>query len=151
VQDLKPHDKDGKALTMRAQMEQHRADPTCAGCHARMDPLGFALENYDGVGKWRTEDAGSVIDPTGTLPDGTEFRGPAGLKKNLLASHRDEFLSTVTTKLLTYALGRGLEYYDQPAIRAIVRDASRENYTLPALVAAIVKSPPFQTRRISEP
>ena len=136
---------------MRQAMEQHRADPTCASCHARMDPLGFAMENYDGVGKWRTQDAGSVIDASGTLPDGTKFDGPAGLKKILLTTHRDEYLSTVTTKLLTYALGRGLEYYDQPAVRSIDREASRDNYTLSALITAIVKSTPFQMRRTQEP
>ena len=99
-------------------MEQHRANPTCAACHARMDPIGFALENYDGVGEWRTKDAGSTIDATGKLPDGTTFEGPAGLKKLLLTAHRDEFSRTFTEKLLTYALGRGLEYYDRPAMRA---------------------------------
>ena len=150
VPELKPHGKDGRPLAMREAMEQHRADPTCAGCHARMDPLGFALENYDGVGKWRTEDAGGAIDASGTLPDGTKFDGPAGLKKALLTAHRDEYLSTVTTKLLTYALGRGLEYYDQPAVRSIDREASRDNYTLSALITAIVKSTPFQMRRTQE-
>ncbi len=147
VPDLKPHDKDGKKMTLRAAMEQHRADPVCASCHAKMDPLGFALENYDGVGKWRTQEAGSTIDATGVLPDGTKFDGPAGLREALLTTHRDEFIATVTTKLLTYALGRGVEYYDQPAVRAIDRNAARENYTLTALITEIVKSTPFQMRR----
>jgi hypothetical protein len=151
VPDLKPHGKDGKLLTLRAAMEQHRADPICASCHAKMDPLGFALENYDGVGKWRTQEAGSPIDATGVLPDGTRFDGPAGLRKALLTTHREEFISTVTTKLLTYALGRGVEYYDQPAVRAIDREAARDNYTLTALISAIVKSTPFQMRRTQGP
>jgi hypothetical protein len=145
------HTKDGRILTARQTMEQHRSDPVCASCHARMDPLGFAMENYDGVGKWRTQDVGSVIDASGTLPDGTTFAGPAGLKNLLLTTHRDEFISTVTSKLLTYALGRGLEYYDRPAIRAIDREACRDNYTLSALITATVKSTPFQMRRTQEP
>jgi Protein of unknown function (DUF1592)/Protein of unknown function (DUF1588)/Protein of unknown function (DUF1587)/Protein of unknown function (DUF1585)/Protein of unknown function (DUF1595)/Planctomycete cytochrome C len=142
--------KDGKQLTMRQQMEQHRANPTCASCHARMDPIGFSLENYDGVGKWRSKDAGSAIDASGKMPDGTTFQGPAGLKNLLLDKHRDEFISTFTEKLLTYALGRGVEYYDRPAMRAIIRDAATENTTIPALIQSIVKSPQFQTRRTRE-
>ena len=151
VPDLKAHGQDGKPLTMRAAMEQHRADPICASCHARMDPLGFAMENYDGVGKWRTEDAGRTIDVSGTLPDGTKFSGPAGLKKALETKDRDAFIATVTSKLLTYALGRGLQYYDEPTVRAIDREAARDNDTLPALINAIVKSTPFQMRRTEEP
>lgn len=151
IPELIPEGKDGRQLTMREQMEQHRSNAVCASCHARMDPLGFALENYDGVGKWRAKDAGSAIDATGKLPDGTAFDGPAGLKKALADSHRDEFLNTFTDKLLTYALGRGLEYYDQPAIRAINREAARDNYRFSAIVTAIVNSEPFQMRRSPEP
>ncbi len=114
----------GANSALRQQMEQHRANAICASCHSRMDPLGFALENYDGVGEWRAKDAGSPIDASGKLPDGTHFNGPAGLQHPLLTAHRDEFLATVTEKLLTYALGRGLEYYDKPAIRAIAREAA---------------------------
>jgi hypothetical protein len=147
---LEPHSKDGKLLTMRQQMEQHRTNPVCSSCHARMDPIGFALENYDGVGAWRSKDAGSVIDAAGKLPDGTLFEGPAGLTKLLLTKYRDEFIATFTSKLLTYALGRGLEYYDTPAVRAIMRDAERQNSTIPALIQAIVKSPQFQIRRTPE-
>jgi hypothetical protein len=147
---LEAHSKDGRTLTMRQQMEQHRANPTCASCHSRMDPIGFSLENYDGVGKWRSKDAGSVIDATGKLPDGTTFQGPAGLKNLLLTGHRDEFISTFTEKLMTYAFGRGIEYYDRPAMRAIIRDAAPENTTIPALIKSIVKSPQFQTRRTRE-
>jgi hypothetical protein len=145
------HAKDGRILTARQTMEQHRTDPVCASCHSRMDPLGFAMENFDGVGKWRSQDAGSVIDASGTLPDETAFTGPAGLKNLLLTSHRDEFIATVTSKLLTYALGRVPQYYDQPAVRSIDREACRENYTLSALITAIVKSTPFQMRRTQEP
>ena len=151
IPDLKPHGKDGRQITIREAMEQHRSNATCATCHARMDPLGFALENYDDVGKWRAQDAGATIDATGKLPDGTQFNGPAGLKKALLSAHRDEFLNTFTSKLLTYALGRGLEFYDQPAIRAITCDAARDDYRMSALVTAIVKSTPFQMRRTPEP
>jgi len=149
VPSLEAH-KDGKKLTMRQQMEMHRANPTCASCHARMDPIGFALENYDGIGAWRSEDAGSKIDAAGKLPDGTVFEGPAGLTKLLLTRYRDDFVLTFTDKLLTYALGRGLEFYDQPALRSIVREAAREKTTIPAIIQAIVKSPQFQMRRTPE-
>jgi len=142
--------KDGRHLTTREAMEAHRSNAVCASCHMRMDPLGFAMENYDGVGKWRTEDGGGKIDPAGRLPDGSTFQGPAGLKKAMLASHRDEFLVTVTGKLLTYALGRGLEYYDMPAVRSITRQAAKDNYRVSALVTAIVQSTPFQMRRVPE-
>ena len=147
VPDLMPHGKDGKPLTMRQQMEQHRADPVCASCHSRMDPLGFALENYDGVGRWRDKDSGNSIDPSGKLPDGSKFAGPAGLKKALLSNHRDEFVETATEKLVLYALGRGLEYYDLPAVRTISREAAKDDYRMAALITAIVKSTPFQMRR----
>jgi hypothetical protein len=151
IPELKPHGKDGRKLTAREQMEQHRANPVCASCHARMDPLGFALENYDGVGRWRSTDAGSPIDASGKLPDGTGFVGPAELKKTLVTSDADEFINTVTEKLLLYALGRGLEYYDKPAVRSITREAARNDYKMSALVTAIVKSTPFQQRRTQDP
>ncbi|MBZ5577520.1 MAG: DUF1592 domain-containing protein [Acidobacteriia bacterium] len=142
---LQPEASDGKPLSVRQQMQLHRSNAVCASCHARMDPLGFALENYDGVGKWRTDDAGAPIDASGKLPDGTEFIGPAGLRK-VLVSRRQEFIATVTTKLLTYALGRGLEFYDQPAVRAIDRTAGSDS-TFSSLVLGIVNSPPFQMTR----
>ncbi len=151
VPELKPHAQDGRPLTMREQMEQHRVIPTCAACHSRMDPIGFALENYDAIGRWRAKDAGSLIDASGKLPDGTQFDGPAGLKKLLLTSYRDDFVTAVTEKLLTYALGRGLEYYDKPAVRAITRRAAREDYRMSAVITAIVESTPFQMRRTPEP
>ena len=138
--------KNGKALTMREQMEQHRANPVCAACHARMDPIGFALENYDGVGKWRDKDGGGTIDASGRLPDGTEFSGPAGLTDLMTGKYRDDFVRTVTEKLMTYALGRGVEYYDLPTVRAISREAAKDNYRLSSIILAIVKSTPFQMR-----
>jgi hypothetical protein len=150
VPELKAHAKDGRQLTMREQMQVHRANPICTSCHARMDPIGFALENYDGVGKWRTDDGGSKIDASGKLPGAEEFTGPAGLRKIMLEGHRDEFIHTVTEKLLTYALGRGLEPYDQPTVRAITRQAGRDDYRVSALVTAIVQSTPFQMRRTAD-
>ena len=150
VPDLKDHAEDGRALSLREQMEKHRADSTCASCHSRMDPLGFALENYDGVGKRRTKDADGVIDTTGSLPDGTKFQGPGGLR-NLLLSRRDQFVETFAEKLLTYALGRGLEYYDQPAVRAITRTAAKDDYRVSSVIVAITRSTPFQMRRAQDP
>jgi hypothetical protein len=151
VPDLKPHAPDGRLLTMREAMEQHRSNAICQSCHARMDPIGFALENYDGVGKWRDKDAGSPIDVSGKLPGGVQFEGAPGLKKILVSNYRDQFEDTVTEKLLTYALGRGLEYYDRPAVRSIMRQAARDNFRISALIGAIVKSTPFQMRRTAEP
>jgi mono/diheme cytochrome c family protein len=150
IPDLIPHAKDGRNLTMREQMEQHRANAICASCHVRMDPLGFALENYDGVGRWRDKDSGNTIDASGKLPDGRQFSGPAELKKKLMAGH-DEFINTATEKLLLYALGRGIEYYDKPAVRLIEREAAQDDYRVSALITAIVKSTPFQMRRSPEP
>jgi hypothetical protein len=115
-----------------------------------MDPIGFALENYDGVGRWRGEDAGSPIDATGTLPDGTAFTGPAGLNQLLLTKYRDDFVRTATEKLLTYALGRGVEYYDYPAIRSIMREAARDEDRVSSWILAIVNSAPFQMRKGSD-
>jgi hypothetical protein len=134
-------------LSLRAAMELHRADPACAGCHKPMDPIGFALENYNGIGEWRNEDGGSPIDATGKLPDGTEFTGPAGLNKTLTTVRREEFATTVASKILIYALGRGLEYYDQPVVRSILRECSAGDYRLRDLITAVVMSTPFQMRR----
>jgi hypothetical protein len=149
VPTLEPHGKNGK-LTMRQAMEEHRANPMCATCHSRMDPIGFALENYDGIGAWRDKDNGAAIDASGKLPDGSVFNGPTGLTRLLLDRHRDEFFSTFTEKLMIYALGRGVESYDRPAMRAIMREAAKQNTTIPALIDAIVKSPQFQMRRTRE-
>ena len=142
-----PH---GKVVSMREQMQAHRANPTCAACHARMDPIGFALENYDAVGRWRDEDAGAPIDASGKLPDGTGFSGPSGLNELLLTKYRADFVRTAVEKLLTYALGRGVDYHDYPTIRSIDRDAARDNYRISSLILAIVKSTPFQMRRGSD-
>jgi hypothetical protein len=131
---------------MRERMEQHRNNAICAGCHRPMDPLGFALENFDGIGRWRSQEGGSAIDASGTLPDGTAFSGPVELRK-LLLERREEFVTTVTEKLLTYALGRGLEAYDMPAVRRIVSDARRDDFRWSSVVLGIVKSLPFQMRR----
>jgi mono/diheme cytochrome c family protein len=145
VPSLKEANAHAKPLTMRARMEEHRVNPTCASCHSRMDPLGFALENYDALGKWRAVDAGAPVDASGVLPDGATFSGPSELKSILLA-RRDQFVTTLTEKLLTYALGRELEYFDQPAVRRIVRDAAAGGYRWSALVTGIVRSTPFQMR-----
>ncbi len=126
---------------MREQMQVHRANPVCASCHSRMDPIGFALENYDGVGKWRDEDAGAKIDASGTLPDGTVFHGPAGLRQLLLTKYKDDFVHTAIEKLLTYSLGRGLESYDFPTVRAITREAAQDNYRFASLIAGVVPAP----------
>ncbi len=131
-----------KPLTMRAQMEQHRANPACAGCHRLMDPLGLALDNFDAVGGWRLKDAGTLIDANVQLIDGTAVDGPAGLRQALLR-RPDLFVQTVTEKLMTYALGRPLEYYDMPTVRAIVRDAAKSNYKFSALVVGVIHSTPF--------
>jgi cytochrome c551/c552 len=134
-------------LSLRAALEQHRADPGCAGCHAVMDPIGFALENYNGIGQWRAEDGGSPIDASGKLPDGTKFNGPSGLRNTMSTSKREEFANTVTEKLLTYGLGRGLEYYDQPAVRSILRECGSGDYRMRDLIQAVVMSTPFLERR----
>jgi hypothetical protein len=148
---LKPHSSDGKPLTMRQQMEQHRNNPACSGCHARMDPIGFALENYDAIGKWRAKDGQSAIDASGALPDGAAFDGPAGLTKLLRTAYRDDFVRTVAEKLLTYALGRGVEAEDKPVVRSIMRQAARDDYRLSALILAVEESVPFQMRRTPGP
>jgi hypothetical protein len=150
VPELKPKSKDGRHLSLREAMEEHRSNAVCSSCHARMDAIGFALENFNGIGEWRSTDGGAPIDARGKLPDGTGFDGPAGLRKILLEKHRDEFIQTFTEKLFVYALGRGLEPQDKPAVRSIVRQAARENYRMSAFLAAIVESVPFQMRRASE-
>ena len=148
VGDLKIKSETGGILSMRQRMEEHRANPVCASCHSMMDPLGLALENFDAVGRWRTLGEGSApIDASSVLPNGTRFEGPAGLRQELLAS--DRFVATLTEKMLTYALGRGLEHYDAPAVRAILRDAAPGDYRLSALIAGIVQSTPFRMRRAS--
>jgi mono/diheme cytochrome c family protein len=144
-------DDEVRVLTMRERMEQHRANPACAVCHRVMDPLGFALENFDGLGRWRdtTGDLGAEIDSSGTLPDGTDFNGPEGLREILL-SKQELFVETFTQRLLTYALGRGVEHYDLPVVRKITRDAADDDYRWSSIILGIVRSVPFQMRRASD-
>ena len=133
-----------KVLPMREQMAAHRANPVCAGCHAQMDQLGFALENFDAIGEWRDiYVSGAHVDSAAALPDGTKFNGPTELRQ-VLRKHSDEFLTTVSERLLTYALGRGLEAADAPAVRKIKRDAAGDNYRFGSLIQAIVTSTPFR-------
>ena len=141
-------DKSTKVLSMRERMELHRANPTCAACHKVTDPIGFALENFDGLGRWRETSGASrePIDSSGILPDGTRFDGPVGLREVLL-SKKELFIDTFTERLLTYALGRGVEYYDLPAIRKIRQDAADKNYRWSSIISGIVTSIPFQMRR----
>jgi hypothetical protein len=134
-------DKDVSQLSMRQRMELHRASPVCASCHARMDPLGFALENFDGLGRWR-----AGVDASGVLPDGTKIDGPVGLRQVLL-DKKDQFVTTATERLLTYALGRGVEPYDMPAVRTIARDAAPRDYRWSSIIMGVVTSVPFQMRR----
>ena len=143
-----PEEQTGKVLTVRERTENHRKNPVCAACHAKIDPLGFAMENFDAIGQWRDRDreAGVPIDASGQLPDGSKFNGPVELR-NLMVGREAAFAGTVTKKLLTYALGRGVEYYDMPAVRKVMRDAAPSEYRWSAIVMGIVQSVPFQMRR----
>ncbi len=132
--------------SVRQRLERHRASPSCASCHAVMDPVGFSLEPFDLIGKWRESDGGAPVNAAGRLADGTALDGPASLRKALL-DRRDSVAATAAEKLLTYALGRRVEYYDMPAVRAVVREAARTNYRFSSLIAGIVKSVPFQMKR----
>jgi cytochrome c553 len=136
----------GASATMRQQLEAHRNNATCASCHARMDPLGFGLENFDAIGAWRDKDGKFDVDATGTLPDGKTFSGPVELRA-ILKSDPDAIASAITEKMLTYALGRGLELYDRPAVRTITTRMAAEDYRFASLVLGIVNSRPFQMRR----
>ena len=136
----------GTAKSLRAQMEEHRANAICATCHSRMDPIGFGLENYDAIGQWRTEDGKFPIEGTGSLTNGKTFTGPAELE-SVLAQQPDVFAGAITEKMLTYALGRGLEHYDRPAVKQIEAGLARDNYRFSSLVLGIVNSLPFQQRR----
>jgi hypothetical protein len=136
----------GPPKSIRERLEQHRKNPSCASCHSVIDPLGFALENFDVIGGWRTVDeTGNSVDTGGMTLSGARVDGLAGLRKLLLAQP-DQFPRTVTEKLMAYALGRKLEYYDRPAIRKIVRDAAVQNYRWSALILGIVESPAFLMR-----
>ena len=146
VPPLEESDAAGQPLaSMRDRMAAHRKNPACASCHLRMDPLGFALENFDAIGRWRTTDGTSAIDASGTLPDGTTFDGPAEFREALLL-RREEFVRTFTEKLLMYALGRAVQYYDMPAVRTIMRDAAADDYRWSSVILGIVKSSPFRMR-----
>jgi len=146
VPPLKENEEGAKPKSVRELMEEHRKNPACAGCHAVMDPLGFSLENFDGIGEWRTKDQSGPIDASGQLADGTKVEGPVTLRQALM-KHPEQFAGTVTEKMMTYALGRGLEYYDMPVVRGIVHDAVRNDYKLSSIIIDIVKSTPFQTRK----
>ena len=144
---LKPN-AEGTAIeqTMRQRMEEHRANPACASCHKLMDPIGFALENFDGIGKWRTTQAGQKLDSAGVLTDGSKVDGVASLRA-MLERYKPQFLRTFTEKMLTYGLGRGVDYDDMPVVRSIVRDAGKSDYRFSSIVLGIVKSDPFQMNR----
>jgi hypothetical protein len=133
--------------TLREQMARHSTDPNCASCHVRMDPIGFGLENFDAVGAWREQDGGSPIDPAGRLTTGESFAGAAALADVLATSKREEFVAAFADRLLTYALGRGLEYYDRPAIERIVAGAREDDYAFSCVILEVVNSFPFQYRR----
>ena len=145
---LATDDEGGKALTLKQAMERHRANPVCASCHKLMDPIGFALEHFDAIGSFRMryEDANAEVDASGILFDGSEFNNTKEFQ-DVFMEHSDRVVHTVTGKLLTYALGRGVEYYDQPAIREIVHKITPENYSWPSLILAVAESMPFQYRR----
>ncbi|HYR85658.1 MAG TPA: DUF1592 domain-containing protein [Terriglobia bacterium] len=145
VPPLQESSADGKVLSLRERMEQHRANTVCAGCHRLMDPIGFALENFDGVGHWRTNEDGAKIDPSGTLFNGATLDGAAGLRQ-ALAAQPAVFVGVMTEKMLTYAVGRGIEYYDMPAVRKVVQDAGNKDFRFSSIVLGIVKSTPFQMK-----
>src|SRR4051794_30334266 len=149
VPELVENEKAQLTGSLRQRMEQHRKNPSCANCHARMDPIGFAFENYDAIGKWRTKDGKFDVDPSGTLPDNKTFKGPAELKK-ILKDKKDLFARNLVEKLMIYALGRGLEHYDRPAIDAVVAALAKNDYKFSVLATEITKSLPFRYRRGKE-
>ena len=147
VPDLPARGEDGQVATVRDRLQRHRESPACSVCHAPMDPLGLALENYDAIGRWRlTGEGGLPIDASGQLPDGTAFEGLTGLR-SLLLERREQFVGTLTEKLLAYSLGRGPEYYDRPTVRAITRAAAADEYRWSSIIVGIVQSSPFRMRR----
>jgi len=139
---LKENGTDGERHTVRERLEAHRKNPSCAICHVRMDPLGFSLENFDALGQWRATSDGAPVDASAALPDGSRFDGVVGLR-TLLVAHRDDFVRTFTERLLSYAIGRGIESADLPAVRRIVRDAGPQDYKWSAIIAGVVRSAPF--------
>ena len=134
------------AKTLRKRMEQHRKNPSCASCHARIDPLGFGMENFDPIGRWRTQEAGAPLDSSGVLPDGRKFKGPVQLR-TILLEQRKQFVQTLADRLLTYGLGRGLESYDKCSVDAVVAEAGKNQDRFSAIITAIVQSDPFRKRR----
>jgi hypothetical protein len=142
---LKEHADPGTVTSLRERLEEHRKNPACAGCHKLMDPIGFSLENFDAIGQWRTSDEGAKIDPSGVMFNGAKIDGPASLR-SILTAKPEIFADTFTEKLMIYALGRGVQYYDMPAVRAIVRDAAHNDYRLSSIVLGIVKSVPFEMK-----
>jgi hypothetical protein len=138
----------GRVFSLRQQMEKHRTVEPCASCHKIMDPIGFSLENFSGIGMWRTEDNGIPIDASGQLVDGTKMDGPTGLRQALVR-YSPQFTRVITEKLMTYALGRGVEHYDMPLVRSIVRDAEKNNYRFSSIVLGIVRGAPFQMNTVS--
>ena len=138
-------EKSGQALSMKEAMQLHRANPACASCHAKMDPIGFALENFDAIGRYRTEENGKPLDISSTLPDGTPVVGIDGVR-GLVLKNPDMFVEAMVSKLLMYGLGRNVQYYDQPAIRQIQRDAAKAGNKFAAQVLGVASSMPFQNR-----
>jgi hypothetical protein len=139
----------GQKLTLRQKVEEHRKNPSCASCHARIDPLGFALENFDVIGRWRDNEEGSPIDSSGVLLTGESFKGPQGLR-DVLLDRREEFVRGAVERLLTYALGRELDARDQPTVRGIMRATATDDYRFHDLVTAVVESVPFRMRQTQE-
>jgi hypothetical protein len=144
-----PGSHEGRQLTMRERMEEHRKNPTCASCHKMMDPIGLALENYDLIGRWRVRDNGAPIDSRGELWDGSKVETPADLRAALLA-RRETLLRTFTRNLMAYGLGRRVESYDMPAVRAIVHNATAHDNHFSAYVLGVVNSPAFRMQRVGE-
>jgi hypothetical protein len=136
---------EGAKRSLRERMEEHRTNPVCAGCHKVMDPIGFALENFDAIGRWRTMDDGAAIDPSGTLFNGAKVDGAVALRQ-MLTSRPETFVGVLTEKMMTYALGRGVEYYDMPAVRGVVRESAANNYRFSSLVLGVVNSTPFEMK-----
>jgi hypothetical protein len=145
VPELEENERGEAPRSIRERLELHRRNPVCASCHARMDPMGFALEPFDAIGRWRSADDGIPVDARGALVDGTEIDGPRGLRE-MLVRRQDEFKSALTEKLLTYAIGRGVEYYDMPAVRRILREAESDDHRWQSIILGITRSTPFQMR-----
>jgi hypothetical protein len=137
---------DGKKLTVRSRLERHRVDPVCASCHQRMDPIGFGLENFDAIGRWRDMDGADSLDTSGKMPSGQSFRGPVELKAIFMA-HKDQFVRCLTEKLLTYALGRGVEEGDDATVDRIGKSVEQNQYKFSSLISEVVKSYPFLNRK----